>query len=171
LGVPFEERGTLLDEHLEAWRLLWRNTPASFEGRHYRFHDVYLEPKPSRPQGPTMWFGGSTLHPRLLRRLVTYGGGFDPLGAPTADDLDRLRAAMADAGRDMGELEMVGGTRGTFPDANSTADLGEALASIPGQVARGFTSICIKPSQFIDDPSRIGDFCREVVERVAAVGT
>jgi probable F420-dependent oxidoreductase len=170
LGVAFEERGALLDEHLAAWDLLWRSTPASFEGRHYRFHDVYLEPKPSRPEGPTMWFGGSTLHPRLLRRIVAYGGGFDPLGAPTEDDLDRLRGAMADAGRGMEELELVGGTRGAFPDATSTADLGAALASIPHQIARGFTSICIKPSQFIDDPSLIGAFCREVVERVAGMG-
>jgi hypothetical protein len=64
---------------------------------------------------------------------------------------------------------MVGGTRGRFPDADSVADLGEALASIPGQLERGFTTICIKPSQFIDDPTEIGPFCGEVVERVASL--
>ena len=69
----------------------------------------------------------------------------------------------------MDELEMVGGTRGEFPDPTSVADLGRALSSIPEQVAAGFTSICIKPSQFIDDPARIGSFCREVVARVAAL--
>src|SRR3954468_1600738 len=58
LGVPFERRGALLDEHLAAWRELWGSTPASFEGRHYRFADVYLEPKPFRPEGPRLWFGG-----------------------------------------------------------------------------------------------------------------
>ncbi len=35
-------------------------------------------------------------------------------------------------------------------------------------MARGFTTICIKPNQFIDDVAQIGDFCREVVERTAA---
>ncbi|MGH2888415.1 MAG: LLM class flavin-dependent oxidoreductase, partial [Solirubrobacteraceae bacterium] len=30
LGVPFERRGELLDEHLEAWRALWRPGPVSF---------------------------------------------------------------------------------------------------------------------------------------------
>ena len=69
----------------------------------------------------------------------------------------------------MDELEMVGGTRGEFPDPTSVADLGRALSSIPEQVAAGFTSICIKPSQFIDDPARIGAFCRKVAERVAAL--
>jgi len=167
LGVPFEQRGNLLDEHLEAWRVLWRNSPASFEGRHYRFADVWLEPKPFREGGPTLWFGGQRLHDRLLRRLVAHGSGFNPLGSPTDEDLQRLRRAMVEAGRDVAKLEMVGGTRGRFPDATTTADLREALASIPAQLERGFTTICIKPSQFIDGFDAFPAFCREVVERVA----
>lgn len=169
LGVAFTSRGALLDEHLDAWRVLWRDTPASFEGPHYRFHDVFLEPKPHRTGGPTLWFGGSSIHERLLRRIVTYGHGFNPLGRPAPAELERLRRAMAEAGRSIDELEMVGGTRGVFPDATSVADLEDALSDIPEQVAAGFTSFCIKPSQFIDDSARIGAFCREIVERVAAL--
>lgn len=169
LGVAFSSRGALLDEHLGAWRALWRDTPASFEGAHYRFHDVYLEPKPFRPEGPTLWFGGSSLHEPLVRRIVTYGHGFNPLGRPAPEELERLRSAMAEAGRRVEELEMVGGTRGEFPDPTSVAGLERALSSIPEQVAAGFTSICIKPSQFIDDPAMVGAFCREVVQRVAAL--
>jgi probable F420-dependent oxidoreductase len=169
LGVPFEERGALLDEHLEAWSALWRHSPGSFDGAHYRFSDTYLEPKPYRPDGPTLWFGGSSLHDRLVRRIVTFGSGFNPLGRVRPEDLERLRSAMAEAGRSMQELEMIGGTRGDFPDATSVADLGRALASIPEQIAAGFTTICIKPSQFIDDPSQVGAFCREVVDRVSAL--
>jgi probable F420-dependent oxidoreductase len=166
LGVAFEDRGELLDEHLAAWRVLWRETPASFEARHYSFAEVSLEPKPLEDLGPALWFGGETMHQRLLRRLVEYGSGFNPLGTPSDDDLERLRSAMAAVGRDMSELEMVGGTRGRFATADGVADLGEALASIPAQLERGFTTICIKPSQFIDDPDEIGPFCRDVVERV-----
>ncbi len=169
LGVPFEKRGALLDEHLAAWSVLWRETPASFEGRSYRFRDVALEPKPFRPAGPVLWFGGQRMHDRLLRRLVDYGSGFNPLGTPSDGDLSRLRAAMTEAGRDPAELEMVGGTRGRFRGADDVADLGEALARIPAQLERGFTTICIKPSQFIDDPDGIGPFCRDVVERVTAL--
>ena len=169
LGVPFERRGELLDEHLTAWSALWSQSPASFEGAHYRFNDVHLEPRPFRPAGPVLWFGGSSMHDRLLRRLVTYGSGFNPLGPTKPGDLERLALAMTEAGRDIGELEMLGGTRGAFPDASSVADLDQALASIPDQLARGFTTICIKPSQFIDDRSQVGAFCRDVVGRVAAL--
>jgi probable F420-dependent oxidoreductase len=165
LGVPFEVRGELLDEHLEAWRALWRDTPASFDGHHYRFADVFVEPKPYRADGPPLWFGGERVHDRLLRRLVAHGSGFNPLGRPSDEDLARLRDAMAAGGRDLGELEMVGGTRGRFPDDSSVADLDEALASIPAQLARGFTTICVKPSQFVDDPAEVGAFCRDVVAR------
>jgi len=169
LGMPFEDRGELLDEHLAAWQELWRETPASFDGRHYNFFDVSLEPKPLREQGPALWFGGEKVHERLLRRLVEYGSGFNPLGTPSDEDLVRLRSAMAAAGRDLAELEMVCGTRGRFAHADGVADLGEALASIPAQLERGFTTICIKPSQFIEDPELIASFCREVVERVDAL--
>jgi len=169
LGVPFRQRGAMLDEQLEAMQVAWRDTPAAYAGRHFRFSDVYLEPKPFRPDGPRMWFGGQSLHPALLRRLVRYGHGFHPFGSPTPDELERLRAAMAKAGRDIAELEMVGGIRGRFADEQSVADLAEAVEAIPGQLAQGYTSICFKPSMFTDDIEQVGPLCRELVARVAAV--
>jgi alkanesulfonate monooxygenase SsuD/methylene tetrahydromethanopterin reductase-like flavin-dependent oxidoreductase (luciferase family) len=169
LGVPFRTRGARLDEHLAAWALLWRETPATFEGRYYGFEDVYFEPKAYLPEGPRLWFGGSSLHERLLRRLVAYGTGFHPLGQPTDEELARLSTVMAEAGRDADELEWVGGVRGTYPDATSVAPLEPALEQIPRQLERGFTSICIKPSQFLDDRSGHAAWCRDVVARVGAL--
>jgi probable F420-dependent oxidoreductase len=164
-GVAFERRGALLDEHLAAWRVLWRHTPASFEGRHYPFRDVYQEPKPFRPDGPTLWFGGTSVAPWIVRRLVEYGHGFHPFGQPSFEEMEPLRAAMAAAGRDMSEIELVGGIRPRFPDANSPADLAEAAESIPDLVANGYTTICFKASQYTDDASHVGRLCRELVAR------
>jgi probable F420-dependent oxidoreductase len=169
LGVPFDERGRILDEQLEAMRAAWTQAPAAFAGRYFAFHDVYVEPKPERPDGPRMWFGGQRVHPSLLRRLVRYGHGFHPFGTPTDDDLARIRAAMAEAGRDPSSLEMIGGIRGSFPDERSVADLDRAMASIPGQLERGFTAICFKPSMFTDDVEQVGEVCRRVVERLASL--
>jgi probable F420-dependent oxidoreductase len=170
LGVPFGKRGDLLDEHLAAWQVLWCDTPATFEGVHYRFRDVYAEPKPYRPDGVRMWFGGQSLHPRLLRRLVAYGHGFNPLGRATDEDLARLRDALAAAGRSPGDIEFVGGTRASFPRADSVADLDEALARVPRQLERGFTTFCLKPSQFTDNPADVGRICERAVARLAALG-
>ena len=161
LGVPFRQRGKILDEQLAALAAVWAHSPASFDGEYFSFSDTYLEPKASRSSGPTLWFGGETLHKPLLRRLVKYGRGFHPLGRPSDEDMARLAAAMNDAGRGLSDLEMIGGTRGLFPDDDSPAPLAESMASIPEQMARGFTTFCIKPNQFIDDKADIADFCRE----------
>jgi probable F420-dependent oxidoreductase len=169
LGVPFHQRGAILDEQLEAMAAVWRDTPAAYAGRHFRFADVYLEPKPFRPEGPRMWFGGQSLHPALLRRIVRYGHGFHPFGSPTPAELEQLRAALAAAGRAPGELEMVGGIRGKFADETSVADLAQAAEAIPGQLAQGYTSICFKPSMFTDDIDQVGPLCRDLVARVATL--
>jgi probable F420-dependent oxidoreductase len=167
LGVPFHQRGELLDEQLEIWSRAWTASPVSFTGKHYNFAEVWLEPKPYRPDGLPLWFGGSSVHPRLINRIVRYGAGFNPLGQPTNTDLARLADALKAAGRDPSDLEYVGGTRGRFPTPGAVADLDEALATIPSQMARGFTTICVKPSQFIDNQAHLADFCRDLVAKVS----
>ncbi len=167
LGIPFELRGDILDEQLEVWSRAWSGSPVSFGGRHYRFGDVWVEPQPFRPGGPPLWFGGSTVHQRVIERVVRYGSGFNPLGRPEDAGLARLAQALISAGRSPAEIEFVGGTRGTFPGPDKVADLDQALAAIPAQLARGFTTICVKPSQFIDESSRMAEFCRELAAKVA----
>ena len=169
LGVPFGERGRLLDEHLAAWEALWRPGPITFTGDHYRFTDTYLEPKPWREDGLQLWLGGASVHPRLLRRIVRYAHGFHPLGSPTALDLETLEAGLAAAGRTLSELELVGGLRPVFPDDHSPSPLEPALAQLPALLARGFTTICIKPSQYLDDRDRFPEWCADVVSRVGEV--
>ena len=169
LGVPFDRRGALLDEHLAAWRELWAHSPARFAGRHYRFADVYLEPKPWRPDGPALWFGGQSVSPWITRRLVAYGAGFHPFGQPSAEEMAPLRAAMRAAGRDFASLEVVGGIRPRLADGAGVGDLDEAAEAIPAQLAAGFTTICFKPSQYTDDPAEVGALCRRLVGRAAAL--
>lgn len=165
-GVPFSERGRILDEHLEAMSRLWGTSPASFHGRYFQFDAVYSEPKAWRPEGPRMWFGGEWMHEALVRRLVRYGSGFHPFGTPTDDDLAQLEAGLASAGRGLDEIELVGGTRATFHGADDRADVEAALADIPAQIARGYTTFCMKPSQYTDDLGAVGDVCRRMVDQV-----
>jgi probable F420-dependent oxidoreductase len=166
LGVPFHRRGSILDEQLEVLAKCWRPGPVSHHGEHFSFGDVWVEPRAHRPDGPRMWFGGQHLHPPLLRRLVRHGHGFSPLGTPSDDDLRMLADGMSAAGRAMAELELVGGIRGRFRDATGPADLDEALESLPAQLAAGFTTVCFKPSMYIDDVRELPAFCRTLVRRV-----
>jgi probable F420-dependent oxidoreductase len=170
LGVPFARRGEILDEQLEIWRRVYAGSPASFHGRHFDFDDVYLEPAASRPDGPRLWFGGESLHRRLLGRLVRHGHGWNPLGPPAPEELDRLRTALRDAGRDPDDLELIGGTRAVFPDETSVADLDRAMDALPEQLAQGFTTFCVKPSQFTDDPHGVAALCRRVMRRAETLG-
>ncbi|MDH6546112.1 putative F420-dependent oxidoreductase [Streptomyces sp. SAI-135] len=169
LDVPFARRGKLLDEHLEIWRKLWGPSPVSHESEYYTFQDVYFEPKAYRPDGPRLCFGGAGMHEAMVRRIVRYGHAFNPLGKVTPEQMQTLKTAMAAAGRDIADLEMIGSTRAVFPDDTSCADLAQALEPIPEQMAQGFTTFCVKPSQFTDDPNGVGAFCREVMRRVESL--
>lgn len=169
LGVPFARRGRLLDEHLAAWKALWRDTPASFAGEHYAFRDAYMEPKPYRADGPRMWFGGIEISDFIIRRIVEHGHGFHPFGQPSRAQMQPIRDAMAAAGRPFRELEVVGGLRPRFPDAHAPADIDEAVEAVGAQWAEGYTSFCFNPSQYTDDAAAIPALCRRVVERVAAL--
>ena len=99
---------------------------------------------------------------------MRYGHGFNPLGAPTAEELERLRAALVAAGRSLDEIELVGGIVGRFEGADDVADLDEALATLPAKVAAGYRTICFKPSHFTDDARAIPALARRVVDAVAA---
>lgn len=170
IGVPFARRGDILDEQLRIWSLAWAGSPVSFAGTHYRFADVWVEPQPRGAGGPPLWFGGSTVHSRVVERIARYGSGFNPLGQPDDAGMAKLERALISAGRSPAEIEYVGGTRAAFPGPDQVADLDQALAAVPALMARGFTTICVKPSQFLDDAAGIGGFCRELAARTANLG-
>lgn len=163
LGVPFNERGARLDEHLDVWRAVWEKSPASHSGPAYPFEEVYLEPKPHRQGGPPIWFGGSSLHKRLIPRIVRHGSGFLPLWFVTGDEIAEVAMGMKEGGRDISELEIVGGIVPELP-VEGTVALEPSLATLPAIVEAGMRTVCMKPSQFIDDPAEFGDFCRRVVK-------
>ena len=163
VGVPFTKRGAIMDEQLEIWRRAWTQAPMEFHGEHFDIDSVWCSPRPYREGGPTLWFGGSSLHGAVVRRLATFGDGFNPLGQPLAEELDVLKQAMAEQGRSIDEIEMVGGLRGHFETPDSVASLDEAIDALAGQVASGYTTFCFKPSMYTDDLSEVPALCRKVV--------
>lgn len=170
VGVPFENRGRILDDGLAAMKALWRDAPASYEGEYFSFDTVYSRPSPMSSEGPALWFGGQGMHPQLLRRLVAHGSGFHPFGSPSSADLEALDAGLREAGRSVGEMEMVGGTRATFDGPDAVADLDVAMASFGEQGAQGYTTFCMKPSQHTDDVDEVESLCERLVGRLSLLG-
>jgi probable F420-dependent oxidoreductase len=76
LGYDFGNRGRRLDEILDLWRVVWRDDPASFEGRYYAFSDLRVLPKPAHEI--PIWVGGSG--ERAHARAVERGDGFHIIG-------------------------------------------------------------------------------------------
>lgn len=169
LGIPFTQRGAILDEQLEVLSKSWGGYPVRHDGPRFPFDDVWLEPGAWSSSGPPLWFGGSGMHPALVRRIVRYGSGLNPFGPLTDDDLALLDAGMRAAGRDLSELELVGGIRGTFRGPDDVADLEVALRDLPAQVERGFTTVCVKPAMFCADVDEVPDLCRRLSDAGKAV--
>jgi len=168
LGVPFHRRGAILDEQLEVWRRAWGGSPFEFHGHFYDFNEVWLEPRGVRREGPTLWFGGSSLHDAMIRRLVTYGSGFNPLGQPLGEELVALARALHDAGRSLDDIEMVGGLRGRFVRSDDVASVEEALEQLDSQIAAGYRTFCFKPSMFTDELGGVVDVCHSVVRGLSS---
>ena len=75
---PFEDRGRVTDEYLQAFKALWTEDDPRFEGRHVRFADVASCPSPCRSRIPPIWVGGES--PAALRRTARYGDVWFPIG-------------------------------------------------------------------------------------------
>lgn len=96
LGQDFTNRGARLDEALDIFRAAWSNDPVSYEGRHYRFSEVKLLPKPAHPI-PILIGGRSDA---ALRRAGGRGDGYQGLSTPPeelAEIVKRLRARRPEA--------------------------------------------------------------------------
>ena len=95
LGAPdFDRRGAVSDEYLRIFKVLWTQSPASFEGKFYRFEEIRCLPAPVQKPHPPIWVGGHS--PAALRRVARHGDGWHPVGANPAVPLRpaELRASL-----------------------------------------------------------------------------
>ena len=94
VGVDRRKRGKMFDEQLEAITRLWTEQKATFEGEHYQFTDMPLEPKPVQNPYPSIWIGGGE---KSIERTARYGEYIVPFW-PSEEEartmwLPRLREA------------------------------------------------------------------------------
>ena len=175
LGVPFERRGALLDEAIDAVRAALGPTPASFEGPTWTFRGVHQQPRPVQERLP-IWVGGSS--PAAIRRAAERGDGWLPQGPPPegmAAAIDRLRALRAAS--PLADVPLtIGALSGPIHVGTPTGDLGRCMSGPPERLAgylRSFRDLGCHQVQvaFASRSARelcdqIGAFAAEVVPLV-----
>jgi probable F420-dependent oxidoreductase len=99
IGMPWDERGRRMDEHIEVMRALWTQDDPKYEGRFYRVEGVRCEPRPAEP--PPVWVGGNEAP--SLRRAARLGDGWHAYRS-TPEELaagwQKVQSLAREAGRD-----------------------------------------------------------------------
>ena len=149
-GLDWSKRGQLLTDTIAACRVLWRDAPASFHSESFSFEDIYCRPAPLQTGGLPIWFAGS-LHPRNLDRIVRLGDGWIPAPytpiEPFRREVQTLRTAWEDAGRNPAELQIQGDLDAVLNE-RGRPDLEESLKALPDWFAAGATTVNVVQSLF-----------------------
>jgi len=100
-------RGTIVDEGMQALRLLFTERSATFRGSTVHFEDVECFPKPAQDPMP-IYAGGN--HPEVRRRAGQYGQGWMP-AVLTPEEIARgiedVHRAAAAAGRNGAAIDIA----------------------------------------------------------------
>lgn len=74
VGIPFEERGARVTEHIEAIRTLWTQDRPHFDGRFTNISGVQSKPMPLQQPHPPFIIGGTSA--AAYRRAIRQGDGW-----------------------------------------------------------------------------------------------
>jgi probable F420-dependent oxidoreductase len=154
LGAPaYDERGSVGDEYLRAFKELWTSDSPTFEGKYCRFSNVAFAPKPVQKPHPPIWTGGES--PAALRRAGRLANVWYPIGsnprfpvstpAEYATYAARVKRYAQDAGRDPSTLSFA-------YSANWFND--QQAVTLPNGERRPLTGT---PQQIVDDIKRYED--------------
>jgi probable F420-dependent oxidoreductase len=108
LGTNFGTRWKRLRETVEALRILWTQPEASYQGELVKFPALRCDPKPIQKRIPVLL---GARGPKAIERVIrTYDGWVPIAGRPASlkRDIDALRKAASDAGRNPDTLNISG---------------------------------------------------------------
>lgn len=108
-GIPVAERLTRFTEGLSVIRKLWRGEPVSHHGKHYRFDNAFIAPRPVQQPGPPVWIAAKV--DAAIRRAAALGDGWFPSANDGLDDLKRkfgvYREALQEAKKPLREVILL----------------------------------------------------------------
>ncbi len=100
-------RGELVEESVQAMKLLFEERVASWKGKYYHFEDVEMFPKPLQKPLP-LYIGGNSRS--ASRRAALYADGWMPAGIPVEQMRERVvqfREIIAENGRDFDKIDVA----------------------------------------------------------------
>jgi probable F420-dependent oxidoreductase len=113
-AAPFDDRGHVTDEWMDACKELWTAEFPKFSGKYVKFDDVVFTPKPVQNPIP-IWVGGES--GPALRRTAAYGDAWYPIGTNPQFPMDtltrykggvaKLRGLTEKAGRDPASVSLA----------------------------------------------------------------
>lgn len=109
-GVDQTKSREIFDESIEIIRRAWTDERLNFEGKHYRFHDLEVRPRPLQQPHPPIWMAALSEETfekagRLGFNLLlspVFGGSLQTAG----DRIKRYREALAENGHDPATREV-----------------------------------------------------------------
>ncbi|RIK97063.1 MAG: LLM class F420-dependent oxidoreductase [Proteobacteria bacterium] len=194
MGIPFDQRGKIMDENLEIMRRLWSEPSVSGEYRHHRLSKAVMYPKPAQEHLPIL-IGGYV--DRVLKRAATVGDGWLTYfyrAEHFKASWDKIRNFAREAGKDPDTLLnasqlpiMVGKSREAvqdqmvdwlnkewdFPEnsdcSRESAVMGsvdECVAQLREHLAVGVQKIIFVPYKY--QPEQVEIIAREIIPRLKA---
>ncbi|MGE0823125.1 MAG: TIGR03619 family F420-dependent LLM class oxidoreductase [Candidatus Binatia bacterium] len=107
MGTPFRLRWQRLRETVEAMRILWTQTEASYNGKLVQFPAVRCEPKPVQAGGPAILLGGHGQ--KALERIAKSYDGWCPIVdnlQTYKEEVATVRQLTREAGRNPDTLQL-----------------------------------------------------------------
>jgi probable F420-dependent oxidoreductase len=139
LGIEFKRRVSRTEESIDVMRQLWAGATVSYQGAHFAFQDVTLEPKPAQVGGPPIWLAGSGA--AALRRVGRLADGwlpYPPTSHTYADEWGVVLEAARLRGPAPGEAACLRGPafgEAASPGAHATADVPLPSGPVVGEAA------------------------------------
>jgi probable F420-dependent oxidoreductase len=146
IGAPaYDERGSVGDEYIRAFKELWTSDNPAFEGKYCRFANVSFAPKPVQKPHPPIWVGGES--PAALRRAGRLADAWYPIGTNPrypvgtpeqfAEYAARVKRYAQEAGRDASALAFAYSASWLNDQQAQTLPNGErrSLTGTPQQIA------------------------------------
>ena len=154
-GTDPNTRGHLMNERIEAMKVIWENDKAEYHGKFVNFDEMITRPKPVQKPHPPIVVGGG--FPHGARRAIALGDEWMPVGGRDGDVIElrsRVRQMAAESGREPDSLGVsVYGSPTDLDQSKRFADNGitRSVFRLPSKKADEILPILDKATNIMRD--------------------